>query len=158
MYGLYVCVRLCMCMYQHFLISTYIHIQIIRGYEPTRLWMRARVDVRVLVSLSGPGSRTSSPCWERLEFPFVVWDPTDLGQRNSCPRSSKCRALHIPDANHLPLCIWVLNLVCVLPPIHTVTIHTFYFQYLHICTCRITDCTEFVPAKNCTINKILNLQ
>ncbi len=54
---------------------------------------------------SGLGSRMSSPCWERLESPFVVWDPSDLGQRSSCPRNSKCRALHITDADHLPLCL-----------------------------------------------------
>ena len=83
------------------------------GCDLTRLWMRCRVDVRGLVGLSGPGSRMSSPCWERLEFPFVVSDPTDSGQRSSCPGSSEARALHIPDADHLPLCLWVLKLVCV---------------------------------------------
>ncbi len=42
------------------------------GCELTRLWMRGRVDVLGLVSLSGPRSSTSSPYWERLEFLFVV--------------------------------------------------------------------------------------
>ncbi len=40
------------------------------GCDLTRLRMRCLVDVRGLVGLSGPGSRTSSPCWERLEFPW----------------------------------------------------------------------------------------
>ncbi len=32
-----------------------------------------------LVSPSGAGSRMSSPRWERLKSPFVIWDPAYLG-------------------------------------------------------------------------------
>ncbi len=67
----------------------------LRGCELTRLWMRCRIDVLGLVTLLLRKQYESVSCSE------------------SSMRSSKCRAHQIPDADHLPLCLRVLKLVCV---------------------------------------------